>query len=527
MYDTTFYEDPAKANMYAAAAYELAKKNGDQEKLVIAKYYVARSKYYLTKYSESTKDLEEVIRIATEISDNVLLYKSHSLKGNNLFEQNKHHESLDLYLKAKKYAKLTDNPLFIARINISIAFIKKFHKDYEEAINVLLENLKLLEQYDGDEKKKKNNQRTVLMQLADTYLRIKKPKEAEHYNDLALKLSPKEEFHDAYYWGFMNKAIIEYQNKNFEKSIEYSRQVETYYKNTNKLSNLATPYFYIGKSFYELGNNSQAVEYLEKAIAISDEFKLDFQEKKEVYRYLDLAHSLLGNSKKANEYSIMFYELDKKNDSLDIALNNRINKEHDIIPLQEEIESLDKNTKYLYVFSGILLTILVSFFIWFKQRQKRNKKRFQELLITIEKLEQPKKKNSQKIIPKETSNTVTDKNALQILKDLEKFEEKEFYLRKDCTLSYVAKKLKTNTTYLSNVINTHKEKSFKSYLSELRINAALIQLKNNPKLRSYTVKAIAEEFGFKRPETFSRAFKTQTNMYPSNYIKNLENQQIT
>ena len=164
------------------------------------------------------------------------------------------------------------------------------------------------------------------------------------------------------------------------------------------------------------------------------------------------------------------------------------------------------------------------FFSWFKRKQHQNKIRFQQLLLKIEQLEKPKTKILPEVSIKETSNPVTDENALQILKDLENFEEKELYLRQDCTLGYVAKKLKTNTTYLSSVINTYKEKPFKSYLSELRINAALIKLKNDKKLRSYTIKAIAEEFGFKRSETFSRAFKAQTDMYPSYYIKSLQNQ---
>jgi AraC-like DNA-binding protein len=168
--------------------------------------------------------------------------------------------------------------------------------------------------------------------------------------------------------------------------------------------------------------------------------------------------------------------------------------------------------------------LLIGFFIWFKRKQHQNKTRFQQLLLKIEKLEEPKEKVVPETLIKETSNPVTDENALQILKALAIFEEKELYLRQDCTLGYVAKKAKTNTTYLSNVINTYKEKPFKSYLSELRINAALIKLKNDEKLRSYTIKAIAEEFGFKRSETFSRAFKAQTDVYPSYYIKSLQNQ---
>ncbi|WP_040559591.1 AraC family transcriptional regulator [Kordia algicida OT-1] len=527
LFETTLRKDAIKAKVYAEKSYQLAKEENNLEKKALAKYSIAHANYTIAAYTLSIENLNDVIKIAEELNDNILLFRSHNLKGNNLCDLNKNSEGFEAYKEARKYARLTKNPIHISTVNINIALIKKVHKDYQESINILLENLKLLGTLDTESREKTYNKRIILSQLADTYLRISQPKKADYYNDLALEISPKKQFPNAYYWALSNKSIIHYQNKNYKQSIDICKQIETYYLSTNELPNLTTPYFYIGKNSYELKEFHQAIKYLEKVITISDEFKLDFSEEKEVYKYLQWSNSEIGNHKKATEYSKKFYELDKINDSLDISLNNRIHKEHDIIPLQEEIDSLDKNTKYLYIISTILIIFLIGFFIWFKQKQQRNKKRFQELLVTIEKLEQPKEKIIPEVVVKETSNTVTDENALQILKDLEKFEAKELYLRQDCTLSYVAKKLKTNTSYLSNVINTYKEKSFKTYLSELRINAALIQLKNDPKLRSYTIKAIAEEFGFKRSETFSRAFKAQTDMYPSYYIKSLQNQKDT
>lgn len=525
LYDTIFYKNTSQAKTYAIAAYELAKKEDKKVEMALAKYNVARAKYNLLKYEASMEDLEEVIRIATELNDNVLLYKSYTLKGNNLFDQNKHNESLNQYLTARDFAKLTKSPVYISNIEISIAFIKKSHKDYEEAIDILLESLQLFDKINPKSEKILANERTVLMQLADTYLRIEKAKKAAHYNNLALKKYSKEKYPAEYYYFLVNEAIIQYQNKNYVYSIDLCKQIASYYKETNELPNLATPYYYIGRNSYELKRFEQAAEYLEKAIEISDEFNIDFPEKEKAHEYLHLSYIEIGDKEKIAENYKKYKELGKKNDSLAMSLNNRIHKEHDIIPLQEEIESLDKNTKYLYTASAILLALLVGFYLWYRRKQKLNKQRFQELLVTIKKLEEPKKKIE--TVEKETSTSITDENVLQILKDLETFEEKKLYLKQDCTLGNVAKKLKTNTTYLSNVINTYKEKSFKSYLSELRINDALIQLKNDSKLRSYTIKAIAEEFGFKRAETFSKAFKAQTNMLPSYYIKNLDKQKVT
>lgn len=526
LHEATFHENPVKAEIYANAAYNLARKKNDSEKTMLAKYSIARLKYMQANQNESLKDLDEVIQIATKLNDNLLLFKSYNLKGNNLCDLKRDNEGFNEYVKARKYAKLTKNPIHISTVNINIALIKKTHKDYQEAIDILLENLSFLKTFDDSDAKKLNNERIVLMQLADTYLRISKPKEAEYYNNLAFEKASKKKSTVHYYWILTNDAIIKYQTKKYQQSITTCHEIEDYFISLNKASGLLTPYFYIGKSNYQLGKFSKAIEYLEKVITISEEIKKNFSELKETHKYLHLSYAEIGNSKKASKHFIKYSDTDKKNDSTDISLIKKMHKEHDIVPLQEEINTLGTYTKYLYGSLIILALSLIGLFVWYKRKQQQNKLRFEKLLITIEALEKPKEKIVvEEIVTKEVSSPVTDENALQILKALEAFEEKELYLRQDCTLGYVAKKVKTNTSYLSNVINTYKEKSFKSYLSELRINAALVQLKNDDRLRSYTIKAIAEEFGFKRSETFSRAFKAQTDIYPSVYIKNLDNQQ--
>ena len=56
----------------------------------------------------------------------------------------------------------------------------------------------------------------------------------------------------------------------------------------------------------------------------------------------------------------------------------------------------------------------------------------------------------------------------------------------------------------------------------LRIDYVLKELKENKKLRSYTIQAIAEEIGFKKAESFSKAFKKRTGLNPSFYIKQIK-----
>jgi AraC-like DNA-binding protein len=379
-----------------------------------------------------------------------------------------------------------------------------------------------------DSSEKEFNEIVILMNLTDTYLRIKNRKDAEYFNNLALEKCSETKYPDAYFPLLMNDAIINYQKGNYDKAITLSKKVAAYLLKIKKEDHLATPNFYLGKCYYKQEKYEDAIVALEKVNTIIKKNKINFPDLEEVNKTLVYCYNATGKKNKFKEAFTEYSELDEKNDSLDIEVLRNIHEKHDKADLENKITVLDNygqqqksRATLWYSISAILVLSLLLFFFLYRKKQQQAKKRFQELLQTIEALEQSK---TEPQLEKPTASVITDESVLEILEGLKTFEEKGYYLRQDCTLGFVAKKLKTNTSYLSNVINTYKEKPFKSYLTELRINAALIRLKNDPKLRAYTIKAIAEEFGFKRQETFSKAFKSQTKMLPSNYIKSINNQ---
>src|SRR5690606_40608870 len=75
------------------------------------------------------------------------------------------------------------------------------------------------------------------------------------------------------------------------------------------------------------------------------------------------------------------------------------------------------------------------------------------------------------------------------------------FLEKGITLNSVSKKLKTNSSYLSKIVNFYKEESFTNYLNSLRIAFAIDKLKKDSKFRNYTISAIAQEVGFNTAES--------------------------
>ncbi len=518
------YNNPKKANLYADELYTKAQATEDDRQIGQALHRKAFIAYKLGNYENAFMHIENSISIAKKIKNDSLELKNESLTGNVYLAKGDYNNAINQYIQAKKVARRIGNINDFLLSDHNIGMIKKQTKDINEAIEIFLANLEAVNTY-----KDVNLERLEvisLVALSDTYLRIKNVTKAEEYTTKGLQKSSLKKFKDAYLILSANNVIINYQKKLYQSSIQkaYSLLKPMYDYSSEK--SITTLYLYLGKNYLKLEQCDSVIKYFEKIKVITAKEDFEFPELEEVYHILGTCEARLGNTEKSIEYHNLSAQFDEINDSTNTVINNELHRKNDIIPLKEKIESLDdygqeqkSRATLWYSISAILILSLLLFFFLYRKKQLQTKKRFQELLQTIDTLEQSKTE-SQPL--KTTASVITDENVLGILEGLKAFEQKEYYLRQDCTLIFVAKKLKTNTTYLSNVINTYKEKSFKSYLTELRINAALIRLKNEPKLRAYTIKAIAEEFGFKRQETFSKAFKAKTNMLPSKYIKSLK-----
>jgi len=109
----------------------------------------------------------------------------------------------------------------------------------------------------------------------------------------------------------------------------------------------------------------------------------------------------------------------------------------------------------------------------------------------------------------------------RIRRGLSSFELNKEFLDDNLTLSMLAKKLDTNPTYLSRIINREKKMTFSNYIKKIRIEYAVRRLSEDSKFASYSLKVISEESGYKSYKSFSRAFKEIMKMNPSDYISEL------
>ena len=97
-------------------------------------------------------------------------------------------------------------------------------------------------------------------------------------------------------------------------------------------------------------------------------------------------------------------------------------------------------------------------------------------------------------------------------------EQHKWYQNPTLTLTELAAKLNTNTSILSKTINEGAGLNFNDFINGYRIEIIKKQLHKGA-LHTKTLEGLALDSGFNSKSTFLRAFKKQTGMTPSAYLK--------
>lgn len=273
-------------------------------------------------------------------------------------------------------------------------------------------------------------------------------------------------------------------------AIQYAiKYLKSYNHNPTSKENLLISYHILSTAYETLKKKDSAFHYAKKSIALTDELEKNHLIAK------DFIHNYNINDVKYTSNKIIY-------------------KEH-------------RRQKILVWIVAIVILLLIAASAYLLRIRKRNIQNHERFLKIISELKsQESKKNPETasgIIPQ--NKPQIDKNlAEQISNGLQKMEDKLYFLKPEFKLAFVAKKLNTNTAYLSQYFNQNKNQTFSEYVQKMRIEYVLRELKNNPKFRNYTIQAIAEEIGYKEASAFFKAFKKHTGITPSFYIQELTNE---
>jgi len=243
------------------------------------------------------------------------------------------------------------------------------------------------------------------------------------------------------------------------------------------------------------------------------------------YNIMTQCYSEKNDTKNAYLYAQKSLELIKsieeiKSKSLNFLHNYDLNK------IKEESNEIIASKKYFKfsLFSILILLIaVVSSFYYYYKKQKEKNIRFLKIIQNLKETQASNNNLQTDKIETQPKQSIDEDLIEKITVGLKKLEQKEAFLDPNFKLAFVAKKLNTNTAYLSQYFNQVMQKTFSEYTQELRIYYVLQKLKDASYFRKYTLQAIAEEVGYKDANTLVRVFKKQTGLSPNYYIEKLEN----
>ncbi|RXM37939.1 hypothetical protein BOQ62_19785 [Chryseobacterium sp. CH21] len=349
---------------------------------------------------------------------------------------------------------------------------------------------------------------------------------------------------------YENLGLLGYYNlhsKKYQKAIDGLLECEKYFF-TNNISDKRSQHYtllYLGKSYAGLQQKDKAVDFFRKIDSMVLKTNYIYPELRDVYTYLIDYYKENSDTEKQLYYVERFLKVDNVLDSQFRYISRELPRRYDTPELQQEKESitneLTKRKSLFYIVLSLLLIshlLFINVYFKYKKSEKNYKKIAQDLILSANerrfdrdyKSEPEKESFSENLAAENTGNTedrtsrtISEDIAQSILKELELFENKDLFLNKGITLGSLAKKIKTNSKYLSEIINTHKGKNFATYLNDLRIDYAISRLANDRKFRSYKIPFIAEELGYNNEQAFTLAFKKRTGTPLSIYLKEIEN----
>lgn len=521
--------DVRKTAFYAHYYLQRAKKEKDP--IRIAQGYYLQCAIINIENPVILKYADSIIEITEDLNDKVFPAKGYFLRGFYYSKKNNYQKALESYELAYKYALSRENYVQLSDIMYSIGILKNAIGDYEEALADFKRYFQFIEERNrkSSYRRYKTDHLFALFALAETYNLNRKLDSAHIFTVEGITKSLEYNNTFYYYYFVMTSGITAYFKKDYQAAIDSLQKAVAHIRKDKELENLALCHIYIGKAYYGLNKLDKAMQNFHTADSVITNTSLGIlREFHEFYEFLFSHYQKTDDKNNQLFYINRLLAVDSVLDVKHKYLNKTLNKKFETPRLLSEkqaiIDGLKKREKSTYIYTLVLFTTgVISLAIYLYRREKKFRRKFLELM---EENKVDGNTRTEKIIEglqKENIRTldIPEKVANDILRKLNAFEDKALYLGKNLSQNKIAKKLNTNSSYLSKVVNFYKHKNFATYINDLRIDYVVEQLKEDKRLRSYTIKSIADEVGFNNVESFTKAFYKKTGIKPSYFIKNL------
>ncbi|MCM4153620.1 AraC family transcriptional regulator [Arenibacter sp. N53] len=479
---------------------------------------IASGYYYRTIIEEP--------ELAVTYSDSIILATADSddskyptfgyiLKAINLYDLGDYRQAMHNYLAAYNLAVQKKNYEDQLTCSMAIAAIRNINGQPHAAADIYTRSLNSLKKKRDYEDSHYDDYMLLMYNLSLAHLRLSQLDSARYYIESgvrkAISVNDTLEYRDFVLVG----AQLDYYEGNFQKA------KDTLIKYTNQLegNSKAMKLYYLGKMAQNSGDHPIAITYFQQIDSIVEVTKKPFDEIKDVYQQLIRHYGLQDDQQREIESieKLIFFDSLMTKDHKGVLMQATMAYDIPYLKLQKKKAEEQLKVKSTWnIILGALAGFVALIGIYFYIRVRKTKKKVKELMDGIK----PIKSSSRKVGTHPESVPVEIRNEL--LMKLEAFENSDLYLRKNLDMAQLAQEMDTNTSYLSIIINHYKQMSFPNYIKDLKITTAIERLSKDPELLKYNYQGLAETFGFKTGESFSKAFHQKTGVYPSNLLKELK-----
>ena len=511
---------------------------------LVKMHLTAAEVFYRKKdFKESLKRINQGIALSNTLKEKPHLKLLNTAKSQVLLSSSRATMGEGEYVESLKNldsvtnTNVLDNETFWLKLDEinTLGMLKTNAEDYKEARKILKSGLlktkdRKFEKGSYNEKRSENWVLGIHGNISITYLRESKPdsalyhlQEVEKRNSFLFDPCLEYLLHEVRAQAYLQKQDFDSAEKSINKAVKVC-------DNLNGKPLLAVNAFIFGQIYNGRKEYKKAKEILFRAISSYE------SNQKETVSYIDYYKQLATSYKGLNKLDSASIYLEKYIALKELEEKKRFEvagafKQRNEASFATELNAISKEKtkkEALLHYGGVgaLIVFIImglALILNFKKR-KENQQKFDALFAKVTAAAKPEDIINTKDVELEAQTTaaVNEETTQQILKGLEKLEKENYFLHPGCNAHNVAKRIKTNTTYLSKVINSEFNKNFSTYINDLRINYAIIKLKQDTKFRKYTVSSIAKELGYKSADSFTKYFRKDTGLLPSFYIKQLE-----
>lgn len=455
--------------------------------------------------------LEKAISLAGTLADKQYKGDAMYFLGAFYYENNKPNLAIDKFIEAYKIGVSEKNHELIVDALNGIAAIKSEYGEHLEALDLQLESFSYLKSHAN---KIPNYYETYLISvdnLALSYLQLKVLDSARIYTQKALDWVLRHEDTESY----PDFRILEAQVNYYDGNLVKARDSILKYYHTMELDGQADLLYYLGMVEGKLGRHKQKLEYFKRMDSTlrTIDFPL-IDNTKELYQFLMLKK--VGNT---DEYIRRWMYYDSLHAQTAETIKTITFKDFDLPRIQNERKGVfaeivlwQKNNVYLWWGVSLLVPLLIGISLaFFKAKGKLDKIRSISVWENEEKS------------PETFILDISPDMVKKIRENLNRWEADKGFLDISIDQKSLAELLHTNDTYISLIVNHYRSKNFSTYLKDLRMDYALQELRSNPEISfGKSVIQLAERFGFRSKELFSKTMKAKIGVTPAVFLRQLK-----